>query len=389
MGEVLKDEEARKELFGFAKLEGNSLDIEYSLKRLFEDNINPMTRKKSAIVSSFQKNGKNFRLADSNTNVDELISFIIDNDIEVIAPYLARNFDADKINDLTVSWWTQEMENEGLKIDPNWSGETPAFKIDFSKTHDLNDLISSLGNKSSEDLLMVADEYAKVNPTIVFGAFEDDLYNLNSNPKKENSANLSLINVVPINAGINCSTVLPNDIIRYNMPEFRILDNTRSWPNGNWISIWVAYGAYTNSSDGFPTMNFNINRISNEQKIDRGDFSWKTNFFIPLITQWDPTNHSIQIIVAHKKTNITLTSIGTSVAVNPTTGISASRSLTFSVSHTRAYGSNTWVRCAEINGAHTLPVSPSNQLRNGNAIWQLQSPEGRCQFTLEPRLSRL
>ncbi len=35
-GEVLRDPDARKELFGFAKLEGNANDVEYSLKKLLK-----------------------------------------------------------------------------------------------------------------------------------------------------------------------------------------------------------------------------------------------------------------------------------------------------------------------------------------------------------------
>ncbi len=52
-GEVLRDPEARKELFGFAKLQGNANDVEYSLKKLFEERLEPLSRKESAIVSAF------------------------------------------------------------------------------------------------------------------------------------------------------------------------------------------------------------------------------------------------------------------------------------------------------------------------------------------------
>jgi hypothetical protein len=198
---------------------------------------------------------------------------------------------------------------------------------------------------------------------------------------------MSFSNVVPFNVGVNCNGILESDLVRYQMPAFRILDNTRSWPNANFISIWVAYSAY-NSTGGAPVLNFNVNQILNLKKLSRGAFSWRTDWVPPLLTHWDITNYSIQIVVAHEKSNIISKKTTTSVATNPTTGISAASEVENTWSNIRLYGTNTWYRCQEINGAHKIIVPPSNQLYNGNAIWQMQSPEGRCEFTLEPRLTR-
>ncbi len=44
-GEVLKEPAAREELFSFAKVEGGSGDISYSLKKLFEEGTEPIARK--------------------------------------------------------------------------------------------------------------------------------------------------------------------------------------------------------------------------------------------------------------------------------------------------------------------------------------------------------
>ncbi|SMD43586.1 hypothetical protein SAMN00777080_2185 [Aquiflexum balticum DSM 16537] len=387
-GNALKDKEAISELFGFAKLEGNEGVVGYSLKRLFEEQSSKVARKKSAIVSSIVQNSHNLRMnSDEEYNLDEMISFINTNEIEVIAPYLARNFEADEIDELTISWWTQEMEDEGLALDPNWPGETPAFKIKLDKNKDiLNNVLEATQNGVLE-IFMVGDEYAMKNPTIVFGAFDEDLYNIGNNSKPLFLESLSYSNVVPLNEGVKCEDILPGDLVRYQMPDFRIRDNTRSWPNGNFISIWVAYSAY-NTVSGVPELGFNVNQIFRNKKIDRGDFAWKANWVPPLLTHWDITNYSIQIIVAHQKKNILTEKTYSSSAINPTTGITVSSSQEVTWADTKTYGSNTWYRCQEINGAHTVAVPPTNVIRNGNAVWQMQSSDGRCEFTLEPRLTR-
>ncbi|MGY6520225.1 MAG: hypothetical protein ACXIUD_00740 [Mongoliitalea sp.] len=70
MGEVLKDYEARKELFDFAKLDQNAYDIDYNLRLLFERNQNPLSRNHSAIVGAFHQIEETFRAAkDFDTKV--------------------------------------------------------------------------------------------------------------------------------------------------------------------------------------------------------------------------------------------------------------------------------------------------------------------------------
>lgn len=387
IGSSLSNRDAMNELFSFSSLEGNAGDIGYSMKRLFDEKSTPFSKKKSAIYSAVNSNARNYRISGDVSNFDQLAAFISDNEIEILAPYLARNFKPEEINELTISWWTKEMEEEGLAKNPNWPGETPAFKIELDDSSNILDKILSSIQAGEIEIFMVGDAYAMENPTIVFGAFDEDLDKIGTMTKSDFLENKSFTNVVPYNVGVNCDAILPSDLVRYQMPDFRILDNTRSWPNGNFISIWVAYSAY-NTSGGVPVLNFNVNQILNEKKISRGDFSWKSDWVPPLLTHWDLTNYSIQIVVAHEKSNITSTTTTSSVATNPTTGISATSSKTNTWSDTRIYGTNVWYRCQEINGAHTIQVPPTNQIRNGNAVWQMQSPEGRCEFTLEPRLTR-
>ncbi|KEO74373.1 hypothetical protein [Anditalea andensis] len=99
------------------------------MKLLFTENDNPLARQKSAIVSAFYKNAENYRLLeDDEFNEQELIDFINDNNVGVLAPYLYDNFDPESITELTVSWWTEEMELEGMAQDRDWDGEPLVLK---------------------------------------------------------------------------------------------------------------------------------------------------------------------------------------------------------------------------------------------------------------------
>ncbi|AGA78618.1 hypothetical protein [Echinicola vietnamensis] len=99
MGEVFKDPDVRKELFGFAELKGNAGEVQYNLRRLFEEEPDPVSRKQSAIVQAFNRNATNSSVAsEASINIDSLKTFINQHDIGVIAPYLAETFDPDSLS---------------------------------------------------------------------------------------------------------------------------------------------------------------------------------------------------------------------------------------------------------------------------------------------------
>jgi hypothetical protein len=357
------------------------------MRRVFETEHDQVLRKNSSIVSNFKQQGEALRTQSGGFDADYFIDFIKQNDIEVLAPYLARNFSLEDINELTISWWTQEMEDEGLKKDPNWKGETPAFKIKLSENKSFDSILNDLRGETLE-VFMVSDDYAIDNPTIVFGAFGDGLYDRVFEQKGIIQENLNWVNMVPSNVGINCDQVLPNDVVRYLMPDFRILDNTKGWPSGNFITVWVAFGAYNLTSGGMPSLGFSTNRLIQQKKINRGDFSWKSNFLDqPILTHWHDSNVSIQLIIAYDRRGHNFTQTVTSVSVNPNTGATTTSTTTVTQHDTMTFGSQHWYRCPEINGAHKLDTG--HGLRGSNAIWQMTGRDGRAQFTLEPRLIRL
>ena len=383
----LTDKEVLNEFYGYSQLEGNEGELEFSLKRVFESNNNQVSRKKSSIVSVFKQQSENFRIQSGGYDTEYFIDFIKANDMEVLAPYLARNFKLEEIDELTISWWTKEMEDEGLKKDPNWKGETPAFKIKLNENLSFDQILEGL-KKESLEIFMVSDDYAMKNPTIVFGAFDEGLYDRSFEKSRINKENLSFVNVIPSDAGIPCAQVLPNDVVRYFMPQFRILNNTRGWPSGNYVTMWVAYGAYNLATGGIPALGFSVNKLVTMKKVNRGDFDWKSNFLNqPILTHWHESNVSIQLIFAYERKRHTLSQTVTSISSNPTSGLSVTSTTTISQVDAMLYGSQHWFRCPEINGAHKLDVG--NGSFGGNAIWQMNGRDGRIQYTLEPRLSRL
>ncbi|MCH6202193.1 hypothetical protein MMU07_21630 [Aquiflexum sp. LQ15W] len=244
MGEVFKDPEARRELFELAKADEYEEDISYSLKKLLSTNENPVSRKRSAIVSAFYENAKNHRTIGETFDQKKLIDFINNNDISMLAPYMIGYFEPDKITELTVSWWTEEMEIEALKIDPEWKGETPGYKLKL--TEDGNFVSFGKNNPNlASDLIYANDDYAEKNPTVVFGRFDDpDLIGTKSKkiPMTENLAMNS--------TKIPCTSLDSTKTVVIAMPHWRLTTSVRSWPNNNRMHLWVVFGDLSNLPAG-------------------------------------------------------------------------------------------------------------------------------------------
>lgn len=243
MGEVFKDPEARRELFDLAKSDEYEEDISYSLKTLLETNQNPNTRQRSAIVQAFYKNAENHRVAqEEDFNEQELIHFINENEICMLAPYMIGYFEPESLTELTVSWWTEEMELEGLTQDPNWKGKTPGFKLNINDEDNFIQFRKSEANYFSNEMIYADDDYALDNPTVVFGSFGDDA-SLNpgdggiiggTNPPNPPSSNF-------VNHA-SCDDLTQNSIVRLTMPKFRLTSSIRSWPHPDAISVSVILG---------------------------------------------------------------------------------------------------------------------------------------------------
>ena len=253
MGEVFKDQEARKELFELAKADDHKDDISYSLKKLIATNENPVSRKRSAIVNAFYQNAERYRTNGEKFEIRDLVDFINKHEIRMLAPYMVGYFEPETITELTVSWWTEEMETEALKIDPDWKGETPGFKLKLNDEG--NFVIFGAGNdRRGSDLIYANDDYAVKNPTIVFGSFKDEEEFEKTSKKMSGVENLAINS-----AKIRCSDYHEGMRYTLSMPEYRLTSNVAGWPRGNFVHLWVIFGDITNLPINTPPTSLNIN----------------------------------------------------------------------------------------------------------------------------------
>ncbi|MDO9550994.1 hypothetical protein [Rhodonellum sp.] len=394
MGEVFKDPDARRELFDLAKIEGNDDDIEYSMKKLFSESTNPLTRQYSAIVSAFSKNAENHRVAgEDDFNEQDLIDFINDNNIGILAPYLYDNFEPESLTELTVSWWTEEKEIEELSKNPDWDGHTPGIKVKLNEDGNFIQFRKTETNYFSNDLVYANDDYAYTNPTVVFGSFNDDEMIVNPDDGWMGGGPSLPTSTIyrPHQIGVNCNNFDFNrESLRYRMPEFKMTGNTRIFPHTNKFSLWLAIGQYTIGTQ----TSINLNQLALEQKIARckgSGCTWKTNFFPALVTNWAETSANIQIIMAYRKRQSDIVEHTVQVGVtSSTTGQTSniSQGLKINQERHRLIFSQTWGKCSEMLGQYG--VDQQNGLRDGLAIHQfnLHRNDFKVQFTLVPEITR-
>ena len=380
MGEVFKDREARKELFELAKADEYIDDIDYSLKALLQTNENPVSKKRSAIAQAFYSHLENFRVLEMDLDKHDLINFINSHNITILAPYLVGYFNPEQLTELTVSWWTEEMEIKGYANDPDWKGETPGYRIKLDEEDRIILFPKDSSDHRNPELVMTNDDYAMTNPTIVIGEFleiDDSNKSHNSNYLTER---ISSIGNLPHLIGVNCTNVLPTDVVRWTMPEFRITGNTRGWPHPNRITMWVVSAT-----------NPGTNPFINEKKIKRGDFDWKSDF-IPnngtLVSGWESINLNQQMIIGVKRPSNRIRSTVVVSTVNSNGIISNSSTINIEKNMTYLVTSQSWLRCSELNGNYM--ANNGNGFRGPLAIWAygVNRREFEVQFTLAPQIIR-
>ncbi|MHA7131075.1 hypothetical protein [Algoriphagus namhaensis] len=300
-GEVLKDPAARAELFSFSEINEGRDDIDYSLKELFEKGEHPLYKKRSAIVSAFTEQANRRNRLNSKINFDELIQFIKDNDISVVAPYLAEDFDPNQIEDLTLSWWTQEFENEQLALNKDWKGATKAIKISLAGENDVN----------QHEYFLANDEWALKNPTIVLGSFPDlefDVDQINGNLKMETNALSANMTGSPVQLCDVNNKANQNIIVR--MPALRLEDNIRRWPNANEIYLWVAFANDIElGSDGLPKISSDVNMPLARFTITRKEANikrWKVSNTSFIVSAWKPEADNMYLVWGCTRTEVNI-----------------------------------------------------------------------------------
>ncbi|HAS60170.1 MAG TPA: hypothetical protein DCS64_17165, partial [Algoriphagus sp.] len=294
MGEVFKDREALRELFELAEADEHKEDIDYSLKRLFETKENPMTRQRSAIVNAFYNNAANHRASGEDLDPQELIDFINVNDISMLAPYMIGYFHPDSIQELTVSWWTEKMEEEALAVNPEWEGETPGYRLRLGEDRNFIRFRKSSANYFTSNQLLVGDDYAVNNPTVVFGNFEDGILPPDDGGIGGGGSNDTLF---PIVNSARCQDLNSNSIVRLTMPKFRLTSSIRAWPHPDRMTVVVVLG--TN-----PGGSAYENRPFFEAEVTRGaakDQRWITSPSSFLVNNWQNRQVDLAFVVFNRR----------------------------------------------------------------------------------------
>jgi hypothetical protein len=284
-GEILQDSEAREELAEYANLEGNAGEIEFSIKGLFFPEDASNLRKSSAIVRQFHEITSSIESSRTNgtkekMDADDLLKFIEENDVSIIAPYLAENFNLSEIDELTVSYWTEDMDSD----DPDYKGETPGYRIKFNANKAdrfINWRSVDTKAQNENDWIIVNDEYAIENPTIVIRRGIENPYSPNSDlnyngrigdKHVDRGENLS----TTVNSHPLCTDLKEGDRHTLKMPHFRLTTNIRSWPNANYMYLWVITGEFEVNSNGTPKPGSNTHHTLSGVKVSR---SQATNKF--------------------------------------------------------------------------------------------------------------
>ena len=294
MGEVFKDGEAMRELFELAEADDYKEDISFSLKRLFDTKENPVSRKRSAIVNAFYQNAANHRINNENLDLQELIDFINTHDITMLAPYMVGYFHPDSISELTVSWWTAEMEEEALSKDPDWEGETPGYRLKLGEDGNFIRFRTSGANYFTSGKVLAGDDYAMKNPTVVFGDFSEDEAFKNGGIIGSRIANSPIF---PIQNSARCQDLTANSVVRLTMPKFRLTDSIRAWPHPDQMTVVVVLG--TN-----PGGSAYSNRPFFEVQVTRGaarDKKWITNPSSFLVNNWQDRQVDMSFVVFNRR----------------------------------------------------------------------------------------
>ncbi|WP_137401390.1 hypothetical protein [Echinicola rosea] len=159
------------------------------------------------------------------------------------------------------------MELEGLAKDPNWKGETPAVKVsltDKTTAHNYNSK-APYQIRQKVQPFMLDDQYGSSNPTMVLGSFnnfvESPVAGTGGGTTYHSSPTTEL----------RCAQLTPSTRFTLSMPEFRLTDNIRSWPNNNKVHMWIAWGNVSELGGGTPKLGNDVNKALTSYKISRKD----------------------------------------------------------------------------------------------------------------------
>lgn len=293
-GKIIQHNDVKAELLGYGKVEANDGEVYVNLKSLFSGG--EAARTNSAIVRRIydienpaaRGSGENDDIDEDDLdyddfNYEDFVEFISENDISIVAPYLAENFDIDvlgKGSKFTVSYYTDDMNEDIINIEDH---TTPGYLIEF------ND------NSPVYSPVIVNDDYAYLNPTIVLGHFEgygDEIdYGAPTVPAAPS--------ITPV-----CSDLSANDILTLKMPRFKLNGNIAPWPWKNRMHLWAAYAELTINASGVPQLAAKTAYLLNDKKVSRKNArnkNWISTNVSHVIHNWPYESKDISLVWGYKK----------------------------------------------------------------------------------------
>jgi hypothetical protein len=308
------------------------------LARIFDENVDPVSRRKSAIVDAFYGASKLRTSSTDGQNVQDLVEFIRENNIGVVAPYLAENFESGDVSELTVSWWSQDYEDWNLALDSAWKGKTEAILVDLDSELSLFEEEGSAG--FGQETFFVSDEYAKIKPTLVLGAFdyldEDESIKVKA-INYENAATQAYVN------SANCSQLSPTSIVKLMMPEFQLTNSIRAWPHPDQLRLLIVLGTNPGGS-GYSNTIFN-------QEVKRKDTGkWLSAPVSFLINNWEDHQIDMAMVLFNKRpTNSDGVQVSTQVKINSTGQTETQITTVGNFSGYQLHFKQTFNKCGTIN----------------------------------------
>lgn len=304
LAKSLSNKESLDELFEFSKIEKNSGEIEVNLIDLFNNRYNTSETNSRKVNSFSHRLSKNI-----NNDLEELTAnFIIPNDIEIYAPYLAENFSGINLSSLTFTYYYEGMYGSESE-NPNFKGKTPGLKFHFNKNGELD--------LSKYETVETDDEYAMKNPTIVLlpnQSSREENEVLNTNDSKKGLIN----NENKVVGAPLCNQLTGvNEILTIRMPEYKLRQNFRDWPSPNEMYLWVSTGAYTTNANGTPSIGVNTANPLVGHRVSRSDASnksWVNSDISFLVQNVDFIAKGIHVVWGCRKTD-TQIDVSASIAV--------------------------------------------------------------------------
>ncbi|REE01048.1 hypothetical protein [Marinoscillum furvescens] len=279
IGTFVNNPEVKRELISYAT-EKSDFEVFQPFATMFgEEN-----GKTSSVIGSLLREKLQRECSGCRTSTQELENLLKEGYV-ISAPYLAEDF-AHVDEPITVSWYNGGEE-----------GVTPG-------------ILTSKNGRLNNSVIAVDDEYASQNPTIVIIPWDPvcvpypTCQTCTPTPGRP-CPELCRYSCPPGNGrDIDCRTI-GDATLQLKLPEFRLKDNLRGWPNGNYLYLHVVGGEFSRNSQG-EVINTSpqINTIWNKKLVSRKnvrDKKWVSSGASFIWSNWKQSQHELRFVVDYTK----------------------------------------------------------------------------------------